>query len=140
VNFVIGKSDFRKDWNLMQVPRATGGDGKARGNSTTWSITFNLDHAPKGRATLRLAFAGTEATHLAVSVNDIGVGSITGLPNTGVIHRDADRGYWFEKAVEFDASVLKAGRNVVKLTVPAGGVMNGVEYDYLRLEMDEGKQ
>jgi rhamnogalacturonan endolyase len=140
VNYVIGKSDYHKDWNLMQVPRATDGDDKGRGTSTTWSVTFELDRAPKGRATLRLSFAGTEAKSLAVGVNDIGVGNITGLPNTGVIHRDSNRGYWFERAVSFDASVLKAGKNVLKLTVPAGGVMNGVEYDYVRLELDEGKE
>ena len=42
-----------------------------------------------------------------------------------------------EKAIAFEASVLKAGTNVLKLTVPADNVMNGVEYDYLRLELDE---
>ena len=30
---------------------------------------------------------------------------------------------------------MQAGDNVLKLTVPAGGAMSGVEYDYLRLEL-----
>jgi rhamnogalacturonan endolyase len=54
-----------------------------------------------------------------------------------VIHRDADRGYWLERAVSFDAATMQAGTNVLKLTVPAGNVMSGIEYDYLRLELDE---
>jgi len=32
---------------------------------------------------------------------------------------------------------MQAGKNILKLIVPAGNVMNGVEYDYLRLELDE---
>ena len=32
---------------------------------------------------------------------------------------------------------MKAGTNTLKLTIPAGGVMNGILYDYLRLELDE---
>ena len=32
---------------------------------------------------------------------------------------------------------MKAGTNILKLTIPPGGVMSGVEYDYLRLELDD---
>jgi hypothetical protein len=32
---------------------------------------------------------------------------------------------------------MKQGKNVLALTVPAGGLMNGIIYDYLRLELDE---
>jgi len=137
VNFVIGKSDYHKDWNLMQVPRARDETGKGKGDETTWSVTFNLAKAPAGRATLRVALAGIETRNLIIKMNGQHVGTISNLPNTGVIHRDADRGYWQEKAIAFEASVLKAGTNVLKLTVPADNVMNGVEYDYLRLELDE---
>src|SRR6185503_12207571 len=47
VQFVIGKSDFRKDWNYAQVPRSAS-------QGTTWSISFNLTDVPAGTATLRL--------------------------------------------------------------------------------------
>lgn len=137
VNFVIGKSDYRKDWNLMQVPRGHDETGKGKGDETTWSVTFDLAKTPTGKATLRVALAGIETRNLIIKMNGQQIGAITNLPNTGVIHRDADRGYWQEKAITFDASVLKAGTNVLKLTVPADNVMNGVEYDYLRLELDE---
>ena len=137
VNFVIGKSDYRKDWNLMQVPRAHDDTGKGRGDETTWTVSFDLAKAPTGKATLRLSFAGTEAKGLALKMNDQQIGILTDLPNTSVIHRDSIRGFWQEKSVAFDASLMKQGTNVLKLIVPAGNVMNGIEYDYLRLELDE---
>jgi len=137
VNFTIGKSDYRKDWNIMQVPRAHDDTGKGRGDETTWTVSFDLAKAPAGKATLRLSFAGTEAKTLMLKMNDQQIGVLTDLPNTSVIHRDSDRGFWQEKAVSFDASVMKQGTNVLKLIVPAGSVMSGIEYDYLRLELDE---
>jgi rhamnogalacturonan endolyase len=44
---------------------------------------------------------------------------------------------WYEREVPFDATLLKAGANTLTLTVPEGAVSDGVEYDYLRLELDE---
>jgi rhamnogalacturonan endolyase len=129
VNFVIGKSDFHKDWNYAQCPRADRRDG------TTWSITFDLPEAPKGKAILRLAFAGTSARRISVTVNDLPAGDTGALIDTAVIRRDAIRGYWYERDVAFDAGLLKQGTNVLKLTIPPGNPMNGVEYDYLRLEL-----
>jgi len=137
VNFIIGKSDYHKDWNLMQVPRGHDETGKGRGDQTTWTVRFDLPKAVTGKATLRVALAGIETKRLAFQMNDQTIGEIMDLPNTSVIHRDSIRGYWQEKALTFDASVLKAGTNVLKLILPAGPVMNGVEYDYLRLELDE---
>jgi rhamnogalacturonan endolyase len=136
VDYVIGKSDYHKDWNMMQVPRATDDSGSSRGSATTWTIEFNVDRQQHGLATLRLAFAGTEARSLTVAVNSKPVGILTGLPNTSVIHRDSDRGFWEERDVPFDASLLRNGQDKIELTIPAGPVMNGVQYDYLRLEVD----
>ena len=43
----------------------------------------------------------------------------------------------FRKDVTFDASLMKEGKNVLKLTIPAGGLTSGIIYDYLRLEVDD---
>ena len=91
------------------------------------------------RNTLRVALAGIETRNLLLKMNDQQIGTISNLPNTSVIHRDSDRGYWQEVPVHFNASVMKQGKNVLKLIVPAGIVMSGVEYDYLRLELDDSK-
>jgi rhamnogalacturonan endolyase len=130
VHFVIGKSDYRTDWNFCQPPRGNG-------QGTTWSVTFDLAEAPRGKATLRLAIAGNSARNIQVTVNDQPAGGTRPMPDTAVLRRDGIRGYWFERAVAFDAALLKPGANVLKLSIPAGGVMSGVLYDYLRLELDE---
>jgi len=137
VNFIVGKSDWRKDWNFAQPPRID----SEKGNSvtpTTWTITFDLPKTQQGKATLRLAIAGSRTQRgVEVSVNDTSVGGTGPLPDTGVMHRDGIRGYWVERGVPFDAALLKAGTNTIKLKVPANNWVNGVLYDYLRLEVDE---
>lgn len=137
VRYIIGKSDYHKDWNYAQVPRAQDETGSGTGPATTWSVTFDLPNAPHGLATLRLALAGTSARHIGVSVNGQLAGDTGPLEDTATIRRDAIRGYWRERDVAFDAALLKAGPNTLQLTIPAGGVMSGIEYDYLRLELDE---
>jgi rhamnogalacturonan endolyase len=130
VNFVIGKSDWRKDWNYAQPPRA--------GKPTTWAVTFQLPRAPQGKATLRLAICGSRGRRgILVSVNDRPAGGTGPLVDSGVMHRDGIRGYWQEKRVSFDAALLKAGTNVLKLTNPGRAWPEGVLYDYLRLELEE---
>jgi rhamnogalacturonan endolyase len=130
VNFVIGKSDYHRDWNFAQCPRAD------RPNGTTWSVTFNLPEAPRGRGVLRLALAGVSARRIEVTMNDQPAGMVGSLKDNATIRRDGIRGYWTERDVKFDASLMKAGENVLKLTIPPGNAMNGVEYDYLRLELE----
>jgi rhamnogalacturonan endolyase len=144
INFVIGKSDFSKDWYFEHVPHANdpnaqatffnpGGNGKA----TPWQITFNLPAAPHGKATLRLAICGTGARSVAVTVNDQPAGQIDRIEGDGTVARNGISGIWFERELPFDASLLKSGPNILKLTVPPGSVTAGVIYDYLRLELED---
>ncbi|MDQ6788355.1 MAG: polysaccharide lyase family protein [Acidobacteriota bacterium] len=139
VNFTIGKSDYRIDWNYAEVPRLTEDNGKGGGQTTatTWTINFNLLNSPRGKAILRLAIASNSARSLTVAVNDKDAGEVAQMPDTATIRRDGIRGLWFERNVNFDASILKQGANTIKLTVPAGNAFSGVQYDYLRLELDE---
>jgi len=55
IDFVVGKSDMRRDWNYVQPPRP---DGKGGWKNTTWRIRFKMDQRPQGTATLRLAICG----------------------------------------------------------------------------------
>lgn len=140
VNYVVGRSDFHKDWFFEQVPHnedPENTDGRGRGRDTTWSIAFNLPDAPRGQATLRLAICGVGTRTLAASVNDQSIGSVTNLVYNATINRDGIGGYWSEHDLTFDASLMKAGKNVMKLTVPEGTLTGGIIYDYLRLELDE---
>ena len=72
-----------------------------------------------------------------MTVNDQPAGKVERLLVDGAITRHTIQGLWYERQVEFDATLLKSGTNVLKLIVPAGPINNGVIYDYVRLELDE---
>jgi rhamnogalacturonan endolyase len=140
VNYVIGKSDFHKDWFFEQVPHNENPDnrtGSGQGRSTTWTIRFDLPDAPHGLATLRLAICGIGTRSLPATMNGQSIGNLRGLVYNATINRDGIAGYWSEHDLAFDASLMKSGENILRLTVSAGGLMNGIIYDYLRLELNE---
>jgi rhamnogalacturonan endolyase len=145
VNYIVGRSDYRKDWYFQQVPHSTDADARpepffgvrSNGRATPFAISFNLPGAPHGKATLRVAICGTGAHLIEVSVNDKPAGRIDRLIGDGTITRHGNHGIWYERELAFDASMMKQGANVLELTVPAGPVNNGIMYDYLRLELDE---
>jgi rhamnogalacturonan endolyase len=145
VNYVIGKSDFRKDWFFQHVPHNENPGARAEpfygvrssGRATPFAVTFDLPDAPHGKATLRLAICGTGARALDVTVNDQPAGRVDRLLVDGAIARHSIQGLWYERELAFDASMMKKGTNVLKLIVPAGPVNNGIIYDYLRLELEE---
>jgi rhamnogalacturonan endolyase len=128
--YTIGKSDYTKDWFFQQVPR--GPD-----QATSYSVVFDLANAPRGRATLRIAFAGNQARSLAVTVNGQPAGQLTLLTTDGTLSRHGSHGLWNERELSFDAALMKQGQNTLQLTVPGGATTAGVIYDYLRLELDE---
>jgi rhamnogalacturonan endolyase len=140
VNFIVGQSNFRRDWFFEQVPHNEDTNnitGNGQGRTTTWSVTFYLPNALQGKATLRLAICGIGARSIAATLNDRAIGTVTGLTYNATINRDGIVGYWGEHDLVFDASLMSAGGNVLKLTIPAGSLTSGILYDYLRLEVDE---
>jgi hypothetical protein len=145
VNYVIGKSDFLKDWFFQHVPHNEDPNARVvpysgvRGNgrATPYAITFELPQAPRGKATLRLAICGTGARMIDVTINDQPAGQVDRLIGDGAIPRHSIQGIWYERELPFDAALMKQGTNVLKLVVPAGPINNGIIYDYVRLELDE---
>jgi rhamnogalacturonan endolyase len=133
VDFTIGKSDPKKDWNYAQPPVAI---GKDRWGKSTWRIRFDRNGTDQGTATLRLAICGARGGPVDVAVNGVPIGSTGELPESGVMHRDGIRGVELWRDLKFDASLLKKGENVVELTKNARTWTDGVLYDYLRLELD----
>jgi len=165
ITYTVGQSDWHKDWFFEQVPHATNlgfvnpaakdpanqafgwvnlptAPGQdmwrewGRGRATTWTIKFNLDHAPKGIATLRVSLGGSDSTTLTIGVNGQNAGAIHPI-STNALRYNTDRGVWREYSQPFNGALLKAGENEMTLTVPAGDLTSGVCYDYLRLELDE---
>lgn len=145
VNFVVGKSDFRKDWFFQQVPHNESAGAKsepfygirAAGRATPFAVTFDVAAAAKGKAALRLALCGTATRQLEITVNDQPAGVITLPMGDSAIARHGRQGLWYERELIFDATLLKPGTNVLKIIVPAGPINNGILYDYVRLELDE---
>ena len=140
VNYVIGKSDFHKDWFFEQVPHnkdTSNTTGNGRGRATTWAVSFDLPSAPHGKATLRLAICGVGARTLAADMNGQSIGTVSDLVYNATINRDGIGGTWGEHDLVFNAALMQAGKNILALTVPAGSLTSGIIYDYLRLELDK---
>lgn len=144
VNFTVGKSDAAKDWYIYHVPHDTSfkADGRDLGRATPWTINFTMPEkiSPSGKATIRFGIAGSGARSLGISVNGKEVGPFTDINGGGAsMIRDGIEGTWVERDFNFDAALLKPGQNTIVLTVPAGGVANGMCYDVIRLEVDNAK-
>jgi rhamnogalacturonan endolyase len=108
-----------------------------RGRATTWTIKFDMDHAPKGQAALRVALAGADVNGaLAIAVNGQDAGALRPTA-ANALRYNTNKGVWQELTLKYDAALLKKGRYEIQLTVPAGEVTTGVVYDYLRLELKE---
>jgi rhamnogalacturonan endolyase len=139
VNYTIGKSDWHKDWFIYQVPHAENDDGtgRSRGRATPWRIHFDLaDSTPlDGKAVLRLALSGVGTRSIDVAVNGQPAGQINHLVYNATINRDGIEGSWVEKDLYFGATMMHAGENTLTLTVPEGGIAQGVVYDVVRLEL-----
>lgn len=140
VKYVIGQSDFHRDWFFEQVPYNEDTNnitGVGRGNATTWTVSFNLPAAPHGKAVLRLALCGIGTRSLAAELNEHSIGVVSNLAYNATINRDGIGGNWSEHDLTFDAALMKQGPNVLALTVPPGNLTAGIIYDYLRLELNE---
>ena len=158
VNYIIGRSSPRKDWNYVQPPRLLTQKLRAVGENdegtdavaqfvrtssrevepTTWQITFALNQQPGGKATLRLAFCGTHAgCRVEAFVNGQSIGDTGPLPSTSAMQRDGIRAFWVERPITFAAPLMKGGVNIIKLKSHANSWSQGVMYDVVRLELDE---
>jgi rhamnogalacturonan endolyase len=140
VNFTVGKSDPSKDWYIYHVPHDTEfkPTGQDMGRATPWTINFTMPSnvSTSGKATLRFGIAGSGARSLGITVNGKDLGPFTDIGGGGAsMIRDGIEGTWVERDFSFDASLLKHGPNSIVLTVPAGGVANGICYDVIRLEV-----
>ncbi len=118
------------------------------GRTTVWTVKFTLPQAEHGTAALRVAFAGVDGLNgvLPVAVNGQSVGGLgdgdsadnARLVQTNAIRYNTDQGFWQQRTLKFDASLLKAGENTMTFTVADGDLQSGVVWDYLRLELDDG--
>lgn len=137
VNFRIGSSRERTNWNYAQV--TVNEQGKWHG--TAWNVEFELPHTPtNGTATLRLAIASAHAAQLVVSLNGHKIDGFD-LSTDNAMARAGIHGQYTLRDVPFKASRLRPGRNVLTLEQQTGrNMLPNVMYDSLQLYVDEERR
>lgn len=139
VDFTVGKSDPRTDWNFAHGTRP-GPDGK-EWIGCSWRIHFSvtpagLTGAPEGVATLRFAFAAAHNARLRVSLNGVPLGENTSLGSDNALARAGVHGQYSTWDVSFPARLLTPGDHTLLLEQRAGGApFKNVMYDSIRLEV-----
>ena len=137
VDFIVGKSDWKRDWNLCQ-PLTLDEDGRVLGDST-WKVRFDLKETTDHR--LRIALCGHRANdRLVITVNGKWSGDSGRLPENGVMHRDGHRGLLTELSFRVPADSLKKSGNVLELRLEGQVWHQGLLYDYLRMEQIDPAQ
>ena len=132
VNYIIGKSDWKKDWSICQ-PLDLSAAGDVLGSSV-WTVRFPLAKVPVGGTCLRVSFCGSrEGSRLALLMNGAKVGDIN-LPEDGTMHRYSHRGLWFEQSFKIPAGQLHSGENILQFRLSGTVWHQGVLYDYIRME------
>jgi rhamnogalacturonan endolyase len=136
VNFVIGKSKERTDWNFAQFP------------GSTWNMLFDSNEKLKGKATLTLAIAGASGnSSVTVLVNGTAVETLKYGNDSSVPRSGNQAGLYRLSYVGFDAGLLRPGQNTVSLRM--GGALfksagvnirpnSAIMYDCVRLEVEDG--
>ncbi|XP_015165789.1 probable rhamnogalacturonate lyase B [Solanum tuberosum] len=137
LEYVIGKSDYRKDWFFVQVPRSNN-DGTYQG--TTWRIIFKLDSVNQsGMYKLRIAIASASLAEVQVRVNNPSTNQplfTTGLiGNDSSIARHGIHGLYWLYNIDIHGNLLVQGDNTIYLGQPRRqSPFHGIMYDYIRLE------
>ncbi len=125
LTFRIGKSKPRDDWYFAQ------------GKKGNWDIAFQLGQAQTGTAHLTVAIAGvSQNPKVTISVNGTEIKSLA-YANDAATYRAALRSARYQlETIEFPASLLKAGANVVRFAMTAVGGNGGIMYDTIKLEVE----
>ncbi len=149
MNYVVGKSQWTKDWNYVLPATA---DGMGNYQSCTGTIIFDLAKAAESgtMASIYIALAGNDGDKVVVSVNGTNLGvaaGVTGTPNavapagfapaysdTSSIHF-SDHGPFSDERIAFSADLLRAGKNTIALTMDSRKMVSFLMVDYLRLEL-----
>lgn len=144
VDYRIGRSG-PEDWYFTQRQQV---DGR---NVSPWRIRFQLDRQPSADAVLTLTMALAAwsldsavpnpglPSNLTIGCNDATplVWEFDGNAPRGAVYRSANRGRNFVRRFQLDPTALRAGSNVITLTINSGitDVVTQATYDALRLEL-----
>lgn len=136
VNFTIGKSKEATDWNFNQwcIENGTDKRGRKKYQPSPWTINFDMDKIAGDQGVLTIGIASARYGRLKVTIN--GTAVFEGeLENGGAAHRGGIQGFYEEKIIKFDSSILKANSaNKIVLEQLRGGHFQSIMYDCIRLE------
>lgn len=144
MNFTIGKSDPKKDWNYLQ-PAIVQGEKEP----TTSVINFDFNASIQGKPLLTVV-AGGRSVNMEVLINGKIIGDLK-IADIGLQHiRTAPYGELTVNRYSFDRSLLKSGNNQVRLRFLGAGSATEeakewhyqswtsyIAYDFIRMEMLE---
>ena len=137
LDYFIGKSNWKTDWNYAQTRYAAGPGGNIE--PWTWRIHFTLDRLPAGTATLTLAIASANEARIDVRVNDerrVWASVSPSVEGGNALLREGIHAKYCVQYVSIPATKLKMGENVITLSIPeTGGAAAHIMYDYLNLEL-----
>lgn len=138
LEYTVGVSDWRKDWNYVQCGYLSG---------TTWSpwkwrIHFNLTNPPAGgNATLTIAYASSYYGHTEIYVNDeskIFKMVTPSVDGGNALIREGIHAKYCVEQIPIPMALLKSTANTITL-IQGGGRFDRpffhVMYDYLSLEL-----
>jgi len=134
--YTIGVSNYSKDWFYSQVTRKI---GDSTYTPTTWQTVFHLPYVNmRGSYTLQLALASAAWANLQVRFNNEYTRPFF---STGYIGRDnaiarhGIHGLYRLYSINVPGRLLRTGTNTIYLRqAKASGPLEGVMYDYIRLE------
>lgn len=134
VEFKIGESDYRTDWNYCQPITVAGENGEE--DAAPWQICFHLDQVPTGKGYLTIGIAASTENDLVVSLNAHLLSTIS-RKNDNATYRSSIRGIYSEHVLGFDTTLLHTGENRISLSVAGPkGIQRGIIYDFVQLEID----
>lgn len=126
LTYTVGQSKEDKDWYYAQTR-----------NNGTWTIKFNLDSRPSGRACLTASIAGCSGSgsQITVTVNGTQRGTWKPGVNDACVYRSAlNSGRHYVFSTDFVNTGLKAGENTIQLRLSGAGSKDGIMYDCIKLE------
>ncbi|XP_019237627.1 PREDICTED: probable rhamnogalacturonate lyase B isoform X3 [Nicotiana attenuata] len=135
--YIVGSSDYRKDWFYAQVTRRV---GDRAFEPITWQIIFSLDSIHQtGNYTLRIALSSATQSILEVRVNDAEANpphfSSGLIGSDNAVARHGIHGLYWLFNVEVAAGQLIQGQNIIYLKQAwSVSALHGIMYDYIRLE------
>jgi len=155
IDFIVGQSEERRDWNYAHMimweeeggwrPKLDQNTGEGEWRQPVWKIRFPVDDTIAGFAHLTIGLAGVSRdTELQIYLNGNPLVSYELISSDGCIHRSGISGFYRERILTFDASLLDIGENILSLELNVLKTPNrrtnysfGIMYDFLQLEVEQ---